>query len=879
MKKIYNHQKYNKNIYHIWVKKNNEINKKNYSITIPPPNITGELHLGHAYQSTLMDILIRFYSMNKYNCLWKMGTDHAGIATQILIEQKINNKTNKNFYDEAKSWKKFSSKKIRKQLKSLGCLLNWNTERFTLDGMFSYSVKEAFIRLYNEGLIYKSNKLVHWDIKMQTAISDLETIYKEQKCNLYYIKYFFDLANKNEFLLIATSRPETIFADVAVAINPNDQRYKKYSYKYVYVPIINKKIPIIYDKIVDISFGSGCLKITPAHDFNDFEIGAKNNLPIINILKKDGKMNDNVPNKYKNFYANEAKDMIIKDLNEQNLIFKIEEYKTKIPFADRSGSIVEPMITDQWYVKVNPLIKPVYTVLKNKKITIIPDKWSKIFYNWINNIKDWCISRQIIWGHRIPVWYDSKNKIYVGHSDKEIKKKFLINENEKLIQDSNVLDTWFSSALWPFASLGWPKKTIEYKKYYPTNILITGFDIIFFWAIRMMMFSLKFTKTIPFKEIYIHGLIRDNLGNKMSKTKGNVLDPKDIINGISEKDLINKQIKNLIDIKKSTDVTNYLKKNFPTGIESFGADSLRLYLSSISSDNISIKLDLTKIKNYKNFCNKLWNSYLFITKYNLVNKFYFFNRISIYDKWIISKWQTIKNEIILNIKNKKFSYAVDNIYKFFWNDFCSSYIEMYKILFKINYYKKFLHNNMLFTFKEILKIIHPFAPYITDKIWYNMNDKKNSILLQIYPKKNFKYISIINENYINLFNLIISKIRQLEKKIIENNIFYIKFSKNYNIENIENILPLLKKFLKIKNIFFFNKEVNNKSSIIINDNVQIYIKNMFNINYEKKTIIKNKINMLKILLNNKEFLKNANINTIKNKKLQLIILEKEYLNI
>jgi valyl-tRNA synthetase len=482
MKKIFNEKQLSKNWYKEWENKNYFIpdykKEKNYCITIPPPNITGTLHMGHAFQCTIMDILIRYHKMNNFCTLWKMGTDHAGIATQILIEQKIkeNKNIDKQLYTE--KWKKKSNKTIKKQLKKIGCALNWKTSRFTLDNHFSYAVKTAFIKLYEEELIYKTKKLVNWDTKLKTAISDLEVIHEEIDSELFYIKY--KIKNKEDYVIIATTRPETMFADVAIAINPKDKRYKKIKNNSVTIPITNKTIPIIEDENVDIKYGSGCLKITPGHDFQDFEIGKKHNLPIINIIKKDGTTNENVPKEYQNLTITDARKKIKKHLIELNLIEKIEIKKNKIPKADRSNSVIEPLITEQWYIKTKPLAYPVYKEMKNNKIKILPIKWKKIFFNWLDNIKDWCISRQIWWGHKIPIWYDTYKNQYTGYNANNIIKKYKIDPNEKLTQDENVLDTWFSSALWPFASLGWPNNTTEYKKMYPTNTLVTGFDIIFF---------------------------------------------------------------------------------------------------------------------------------------------------------------------------------------------------------------------------------------------------------------------------------------------------------------------------------------------------------------------------------------------------------------
>lgn len=807
MKNIFEEKIISQNWYKNWENKKYFIpdykKEKKYCITIPPPNITGSLHMGHAFQCTLMDILIRYHKMNNFCTLWKMGTDHAGIATQILIEQKIKDNKNIDKKKYTEKWKKKSNIRIKKQLKRLGCSLNWETSRFTLDNHFSYAVKTAFINLYEEKLIYKTNKLVNWDVKLKTAISDLEVIHEELESELFYIKY--KIHNKNESITIATTRPETIFADVAIAINPNDKRYKKYKDCSAIIPIIEKKISIIEDENVDIKYGSGCLKITPGHDFNDFEIGKKHNLPIINILNQDGTTNNIVPKEYQNLTINEARKKIKKTLLDLNLIEKIEIIKNKIPKADRSNSVIEPLITEQWYIKTKPLAELVHKEIKNNKIKILPTKWKKIFFNWLDNIKDWCISRQIWWGHKIPIWYDNEKNEYTGYNEKHVIKKYKINSKTVLTQDKNVLDTWFSSALWPFASLGWPNNKIEYKNMYPTNTLVTGFDIIFFWAIKMMMFGLKLTKTMPFKEIYIHGLIRDNLGHKMSKTKGNVLDPLDIINGITKEQLIKKQTSNLMNENLTEKIKNYTQNQFPNGIEAFGTDALRLTFCSISTENISIKLDLEKVKTYKSFCTKLWNAAIFIQSMPTKN-IQSIKITQLYNKYIYIIWQKTKKDIKNYIKKRKFHLLIETIYNFFWSNFCSWHIECSKILLQNNKYKKETIKNNIIIFKELLKVLHPLAPYITEEIWKCFNEK-NNLIIEKYPKIKHTF----NHNiltYTEKIKKLCSKIRSLKtqnnKKILIINI------KNINCNNLkllEKNKNIIEKIIKLKKInLTFKKE-------------------------------------------------------------------------
>ncbi len=827
MKKFFDQKTLSSQWYIDWERKNyfspDYKKSKTYCITLPPPNITGNLHMGHAFQATLMDILIRFYRMNNYCTLWKMGTDHAGIATQILIEQKIKELSIKTpRYEYAIKWKNKSNKNIKKQLTELCCSLNWKTNRFTLDKHFSYAVKTAFIKLYEDKLIYKAKKLVNWDAKIQTAISDLEVIHEEIDSEIFYIKYKIE-NTENSYITIATTRPETIFADVAIAINPDDRRHKNIISTHVIIPIINRIIPIIFNKNVNINFGTGCLKITPGHDFTDFEIGKEHNLPIINILNKDGTLNDLVPLNYRNLTIPEARKKIKKDLTNLNIIEKIEIQKNKIPKADRSNSIIEPLITEQWYIKTQTLAVPVYNAIKKNEIKIIPNKWKKIFFDWLNNIKDWCISRQIWWGHRIPIWYDNYNNEYIGQTKKQIIKKYKINEHTQLTQDENVLDTWFSSALWPFASLGWPNNTIEYKKLYPTTTLITGFDIIFFWAIKMMMFGLKFTNVMPFKEIYIHGLIRDHLGNKMSKTKGNVIDPLDIINGIDKDSLIKKQTSNLINEKMKNKVAEHTKHQFPNGIETFGADALRLTFCAIATDNISIKLDLEKVKNYKNFCTKLWNAAIFIEKTKSKNHIRIHQTSLIYNKYIVSIWQNVKKDIKTNIKRRKFNIVIDIIYKFFWTQFCNWHIELSKILIQN---KKYIEqttaiNNTIF--KEILKVLHPIAPYITEELWKSLNHNKiTNIIVEKYPTCRKKLINKkIEKTILSIQNLCI-KIRNIKAQTNKNNIIVtlknITKSQLIKLEKTKKVLEKMTKIQKIKltNNPNYNFDETENLNIIIN---------------------------------------------------------------
>lgn len=857
---------------------------KYYCITIPPPNITGDLHMGHAFQCTLMDILIRYYRMIDYAVLWKMGIDHAGIATQLLMEKKFPDRDKLCLLKYSYKWKKKSFKKIKFQLSKLDCSLYFKTSRFTLDNHFSYAVKKAFILLYKDKLIYKAKKVVNWDIKIKSAISDLEINYSEESSKLYYIKY--KIVGEENYLVISTSRPETIFADAAVALNESDKRVSFLIGKKVKIPIINKSIPIIFDNSIDINFGSGCLKVTPGHDFLDFDLGVKYNLNLVSILNQDGTLNCNVPKKYIGMTIADARVDIVKDLSKLGLISGVVEYKTKIPRADRSNSIVEPFLTDQWYVKTQPLIDPVLDSIIKNKVKIVPLKWKKAFIEWGNNIKDWCISRQIWWGHRLPVWYDNSLNVYVGESESIVRHSYFLSEKLFLYQDDNVLDTWFSSALWPFASLGWPIRKKEYIKFYPTSTLVTGFDIIFFWVIRMLMFGLKFTGNVPFKEIYIHGLIRDSAGNKMSKTKGNVIDPIDIIDGISYKDLIKKRIQNLIIPKHKELIITNTMKSFPNGIEPFGVNALRLTFASMATDNMFLNLDFEKLDKYKKFCNKIFNAnkFIFFNLNSAALSFYKIKFNNVWNMWIFSIWQKVKKNLTLCIKNRNFSKLISLIYNFFWINFCDWYIEISKFLFNSLKYREVSSNLITLLFSEFLLSIYPIIPSLVNDI-AKFNKFLNINYNLFYPKFNLKFVNSKKEESIKLFKDICLRIRHVKTflKTCSNFVIFVQFLNIKSVKLFEQIKPLICKMSGVKNIFIFN-DMN-----IDFNGIKIFFVDFFlllpSFQMENDFIfIHNKLKKMKIekeylekMLNNIKFLNNADPNIIINKRIKLNKLSKDIL--
>jgi len=663
--KVYSPKNIEKKIYDSWI--DNDCfkareSKSNYSIVLPPPNVTGTLHMGHAFQHTIIDILIRYNRMLGKSVLWQPGTDHAGIATQLVVENNLIKKGKtrhdigrKNLIEEIWKWKEKSGNTIINQTKRLGSSADWDRNRFTMDDGLSEAVKKVFIELYDQGIIYRGKRLVNWDIKLQTALSDLEVENKEIKSKLYFIKYNID--NSSDQLIVATTRPETLFGDTAICINPEDERFRKYIGKTACVPLINRMIPIIGDESIDKDFGTGCVKITPAHDFNDYKLGIKHNLDFINILNKDGTLNDIVGDEFCNRSIHDSRDDVIKALISINAYLKDEDYSTTVPIGGRSGEIIEPLLTNQWFMKMKDIVVPAIDAVKNSNIKFVPKNWEKIYFNWLDNIEDWCISRQIWWGHRIPAWYDEENNIYVGESEEYIRNKYNISDSITLAQDNDVLDTWFSSSLWPFSTLGWPDQTRELENFYPTSVLVTGFDIIFFWVARMIMMGMKFMDRVPFKTIYIHGLVRDSDGKKMSKSVGNVIDPIDVIDGIKQSDLIEKRISNLVQPQLKDKIAKRTKEEFPNGIDSFGADALRFCFCALASTGRDINFDLKRIEGYRNFCNKLWNAsrYVLMTSENVeyLNKVDF-DKLTTYEKYLLIKLDSIVTEYKRNCTTYRF---------------------------------------------------------------------------------------------------------------------------------------------------------------------------------------------------------------------------------
>ena len=720
-----------------------------YCIVIPPPNVTGTLHMGHAFQDTIMDIIIRYQRMKGNNTLWQVGTDHAGIATQMVVERQLERSGTSRqklgreaFEKEVWKWKEKSGNTITQQMKRLGASTDWTREKFTMDENLIQGVTKVFIQLYEEGLIYRGKRLVNWDPVLQTALSDLEVITSEEKGSLWYMKYPID--GLEEYIVVATTRPETMLGDTAVAVHPDDNRYKNLIGKKVNLPLTDRKIPIIADDYVDQEFGTGCLKITPGHDFNDFDIGKKHGLEIISILDQSAKISQAAPKKYRGLDRFDARRKIVEDIEALGFMHEIEDYTLTIPRGDRSGAILEPLITNQWFLKMESLAIPAIEVVKSGELKFVPENWSKTYFEWLENIQDWCISRQLWWGHRIPAWYDSEGNVYVGESESKVREKNNIENKITLTQDEDVLDTWFSSALWPFSSLGWPDETYDLKTFYPTNVLVTGFDIIFFWVARMVMMGLKFMGEIPFNEIYIHGLIKDKNGQKMSKSKGNILDPIDLIDGISLENLLEKRVQGLMQPEMEKRIIDETKKEFPNGIPDFGTDALRFNFAIQASTGRDIRLDLRRVEGYRNFCNKIWNAARFI-KMN-TNDFELLdindaNGHAI-DQWIQSKFAGTIDEIERQFNQYRFDLAATAMYEFVWNDFCDWYIELAKTLINdpeiSDLQKDYTKNNLIKMLDAILRMLHPTIPFITEEIWQSLNkdNKRRSIMKADFPSSN-----------------------------------------------------------------------------------------------------------------------------------------------
>jgi valyl-tRNA synthetase len=754
---------------------------KPYCIMLPPPNVTGSLHMGHGFQLTLIDALIRYHRMMGERTLWQPGTDHAGISTQLVVEGRLEKEglsrkdmTREAFLEQVWSWKEQSGGEITQQMRRMGSSAAWSRERFTMDDGLSAAVQKVFVQLHDEGLIYRGSRLVNWDPKLGTAISDLEVISEDEAGFLWHIRY--PLVDSDDSLVVATTRPETMLGDAAVAVHPDDPRYQHLIGKYVHLPLSDRMIPIIADTYVQQEFGTGCVKITPAHDTNDYDVGKRHQLPEITILTKKATINKNAPLAYQGMDRFVARDRIIEDLEKAGLLVKIEPHTLKIPRGEKSNVIIEPLLTDQWYVKTKPLAQPAIDAVKSGEIKFVPENWSKTYFQWMENIEDWCISRQLWWGHRIPAWYDNLGHIYVGYSENDVRFKYKIAETVQLKQDEDVLDTWFSSALWPFSTLGWPTRTPELQQFYPTSLLFTGFDIIFFWVARMIMMGLKFTGKVPFKEVIITGLLCDSDGKKMSKSKGNVIDPIDIIDGIDIESLVAKRTSNLMLDSVRDKVAKDTRKQFPDGIAAYGTDALRFTYCSLASNARTVRFDMGRVEGYRNFCNKIWNAARFVLLSTGDESVDFGDGAFQYsptDLWILSSLQRTVEQCHEHFANYRFDLLANTLYDFVWHEYCDWYLELSKpVLYDehaLGAMKRGTRRTLIHVLDHILKLLHPLMPFITEEIWQRtikiMGENGESIMLSQYPKVDKNLINDVIEEEVQWLKTIIQSVRTIRSEM------------------------------------------------------------------------------------------------------------------
>ena len=723
-----------------------------YCIMIPPPNVTGSLHMGHGFQETIIDALIRYHRMAGYDTLWQPGTDHAGIATQMVVERQLaaegkdrHEVGREAFTERVWEWKASSGGRITQQLRRLGASPDWSRERFTMDPGLSRAVQETFIRLYREGLIYRGQRLVNWDPTLHTAISDLEVISEEEDGKLWHFRY--PLASGEGHLTVATTRPETMLGDAAVAVHPDDERYAHLIGQEVELPLCNRRIPIIADDYVDQEFGTGCVKITPAHDFNDYEVGQRHDLPLINIFDIDAAINEHAPEFYRGMDRFEARTHVVEDLDKLGLLDKVEDHRLKVPRGDRSGVVIEPYLTQQWFVDAKTLAGPAIKAVQTGQIEFVPKQWENTYFAWMRDIQDWCSSRQLGGGHRIPAWYDADGNVYVGEDEAAVRTAHDLPDNLPLHQDDDVLDTWFSSALWTFSTLGWPDDSVDLQRFHPSSVLVTGFDIIFFWVARMIMMTLHLRGEVPFRQVYVHGLVRDAEGQKMSKSKGNVLDPIDLIDGIDLDGLLEKRTAGLMQPQQAERIREATQRQFPEGINAYGTDALRFTFYSLAATGRDIKFDIGRIEGFRNFCNKIWNAARYVLMncegqdcgQNATDPY----ELGIAERWILSALDDTVGSFRQAIENYRFDHASQLIYDFIWNEYCDWYLELSKVTLRNSSDEARLRGvrrTLIRVLEESLRVLHPLMPFITEEIWQNVvplarddNPTGETIMLQAFP--------------------------------------------------------------------------------------------------------------------------------------------------
>jgi len=718
-----------------------------FCIMLPPPNVTGSLHMGHAFQDTIMDTLTRWQRMKGADTLWQPGTDHAGIATQMVVERRLlasgqtrHELGRERFVEAVWEWKEQSGDTIDRQMRRLGASVDWSNHCFTMDERLSQAVVRVFVQLYEEGLIYRGKRLVNWDPVLHTALSDLEVVSHEENGKLWHIRY--PRCDGSGHLVVATTRPETLLGDSAVAVHPEDERYRDLVGQELELPLTGRRIPVIADEYVDREFGSGCVKITPAHDFNDYEIGRRHDLPVINVFDENASLNDLAPEAYRGLDRFEARERIVEDLRSHGLLDRIEDHKLMIPRGDRSHAIVEPYLTDQWYVKIAPLAEPAIAAVEDGRIEFVPANWSKTYFDWMHRIEDWCISRQLWWGHRIPAWYDAEGRIFVGIDEADARRRAGLGDDLPLSQDEDVLDTWFSSALWPFSTLGWPERTAYLERFYPSTVLVTGFDIIFFWVARMIMMGLKFMDDVPFRTVYIHGLIRDAHGQKMSKSKGNVLDPLDLIDGIELEPLVAKRTTGLMQPQMAPAIEKATRKEFPNGIPAYGTDALRFTFATLATTGRDLRFDLGRIEGNRNFCNKLWNAARFVLMQTEGETIQASATPGVLDRWILSRMNRMIAEVEAQLTAYRLDLAAQALYEFIWNEYCDWYLEFTKALLQDGdpAVRAATRHTLLHVLETSLRTLHPVMPFITEEIWQRVRPALgiggDTIMLQPFPVAN-----------------------------------------------------------------------------------------------------------------------------------------------
>ena len=878
-----------------------------FSILLPPPNVTGTLHMGHGFNQTLMDMLTRYHRMKGENTLWQPGTDHAGIATQIVVERQLDQKGiskhelgRERFIEKVWEWKEESGGKITQQMRRLGSSPDWTRERFTMDAGLSKSVTEVFVKLYQDGLIYRGKRLVNWDVTLQTAVSDLEVLQEEEDGFLWHINY--PLKDEKDYLTIATTRPETMLGDSALMVHPDDDRYKKLIGKKVLIPLIDREIPVIADDYVDPTFGTGIVKVTPAHDFNDYAVGVRHDLPVINILTLDGHINKNGTELYEGLDRFDARKKIIEDLKEQKYIDKIKKHKLKVPRGDRTNSIIEPMLTDQWYVSMTKsngsngksIAQEALDLVEQGEIKFYPNNWVNTYNQWLENIQDWCISRQLWWGHQIPAWYGENQEVFVAHSFEEASE---LAKKEGytgvLKRDDDVLDTWFSSSLWAFSTLEWTpdypqKSNLALDKYLPSSVLVTGFDIIFFWVARMIMMTKYVTNKIPFKHVYVHGLIRDQEGQKMSKSKGNVLDPIDLIDGISLEDLLKKRTQGLMNPKQAESIIKKTTKEFPKGISSFGTDALRFTFASLASPGRDIKFDLQRCDGYRNFCNKLWNASRFVLMNcdeedngfgKCVDGYLSFSQA---DRWIVSKLQQTLKNIEHAYSEYRFDLVSQELYQFIWDEFCDWYLEFAKVQIQQGNesQKRATRRTLLSTLESILRLAHPVMPFITEEIWQIIipliRKDFESITLEKFPTSREEKIDDHSIEWVSTLKKLIDNVRSLRGEMNISPANKIPLALSGNKKELEEYLPYLISLAKLSDAKITADLPKKEAPVAIINEYKV----MLNIEVDKEAeVIRLKKEIEKIDIDlNKAGIKLSNENFVSKAPKEIIKQEKERLS-